>query len=36
LFESIAIISTLVFIAIFVFLLRMDRASRREEDDSRA
>jgi hypothetical protein len=30
-FETIAFLSTLMFAAVFVFLFRMDRASRRDE-----
>lgn len=30
-FETIAFLSTLLFIAVFIFLLRMDRASRRDD-----
>jgi hypothetical protein len=37
-FETIAFLSTLAFMAIFIFLFQMDRRSRREDrdDDSRA
>ena len=31
-FETIAFLSTLAFIVVFVVLFRMDRASRREQD----
>jgi hypothetical protein len=35
-FETIAFLSTVGFIAVFVFLVVMDRSGRRDEDDSRA
>lgn len=31
-FETIAFLSTLMFIAVFIFLFRMDRASRRNDE----
>ena len=31
-FETIAVLSTVAFIAVFVVLFQMDRASRREQD----
>jgi hypothetical protein len=31
-FETIAFLSTLLFIAVFIFLFRMDRASRRNDE----
>jgi hypothetical protein len=32
-FETIAFLSTLAFIAVFIFLFRMDRAHRKDETD---
>jgi hypothetical protein len=33
-FETIAFLSTLAFIAVFIFLFQMDRASRRDESQN--